>query len=271
MLAGTNSPYTVSPFPAGNPVAGFTPVPDALKWDSKSKEYSPVKGLQSQDFSFMLTNVWTNEVTIRSAHTSCGCTVAQLPSTPWILKPNEGGELKGSVNLAGKFGSITKSVTLDTSVGPQVVAIRVNIPTPDVAAMREGDRSRNLQVASADRQAVFRGDCASCHVSPTVGKLGADLYDKACGICHEGPTRASMVPDLHKLNKPTNHDYWTAWISQGKAGSLMPAFALASGGILDQKQINSIADYLTSAAFTNAPAKPATAVLPPPTGNKPTL
>ena len=260
LAPGTNgaaaSPYTVSSAPVGIVPSGWVNYPAAIQWDSKWKEFNPAPGTQSLPFSFLLTNVWTNAVTIRSAQTSCGCTVAQLPSTPWVLKPGEGGELKGTVNLAGKFGSITKSVTLQSDVGSLVVSVHINIPTPDPTAMREGQRSRNLQVAAADRQAVFRGDCATCHVSPTVGKLGKELYASACGVCHEGPNRASMVPDLHKPKVPTGHDYWTAWVNDGKAGSLMPAFARASGGILDTNQVTSLVAFLESPEFasaTNAP------------------
>ena len=262
----STAPYTVSSAPVGIVPSGWVNYPAAIQWDSKLKEFSPAAGTQSLPFSFFLTNVWTNAVTIRSAQTSCGCTVAQLPSTPWILKPGEGGELKGTVNLAGKFGTITKSVTLQSDVGSLVVSVRINLPTPDPTAMREGQRSRNLQVAAADRQAVFRGDCATCHVSPTIGKVGKDLYTAACGVCHEGPSRASMVPDLHKPKGPTGHDYWTAWVKDGKAGTLMPAFALTSGGILDTNQITSLVAFLDSPEFANATNAPihASAVIPPP-------
>jgi dTMP kinase len=122
--------------------------------------------------------------------------------------------------------------------------VRINIPSPDASSRNMGDRSRNLQVAAADRQAVFRGDCATCHVTPTVGKTGKALFDSACGICHEGPTRASMVPDLRALTKPTDHAYWTQWITSGREGSLMPAFALNKQRHSTDDQIKSLADYL---------------------------
>jgi mono/diheme cytochrome c family protein len=79
-----------------------------------------------------------------------------------------------------------------------------------------------------------------------VGKLGKDLYDKACGICHDAEHRATMVPNLHALNHDTNLDFWKTWASQGKLGSLMPAFAAAEGGPLDDAQIKSLAQYLAS-------------------------
>ena len=102
-----------------------------------------------------------------------------------------------------------------------------------------------MQLAMADRQAVFKNDCASCHVAPAVGKKGEQLFAAACSICHEAPHRATMVPDLHALKFTPTKDYWHNWISNGKPGSLMPAFAQAQGGPLTDEQIESLAEYLT--------------------------
>ena len=55
-----------------------------------------------------------------------------------------------------------------------------------------------------------------------------------------------MVADLHALNHDTNLDFWKTWTSQGKPGSLMPAFAASEGGPLNDAQINSLAQYLAS-------------------------
>ncbi len=83
------------------------------------------------------------------------------------------------------------------------------------------NRAKNQGLAKADRQAVFKGECAKCHAEPTKGKIGRELYAVACGICHEAEHRASMVPDLKALNKPTSRDYWLQWIAHGKADTLM--------------------------------------------------
>jgi cytochrome c553 len=48
------------------------------------------------------------------------------------------------------------------------------------------------------------------------------------------------------------------WIRNGKPNSLMPAFDLKQGGILDEDQMASLADHLDSAAFkTGRSATPA--------------
>ena len=43
-------------------------------------------------------------------------------------------------------------------------------------------------IAKADRQAIFKADCATCHAKPGEGKYGKALYDAVCAICHEANT-----------------------------------------------------------------------------------
>jgi len=56
-----------------------------------------------------------------------------------------------------------------------------------------------------------------------------------------------MVPDLHDLKVPTNREFWQTWITFGKPGTLMPAFAATQGGVFNDTQIISLANYLNSA------------------------
>jgi len=55
-----------------------------------------------------------------------------------------------------------------------------------------------------------------------------------------------MVPDLSKLKMATNREFWRNWITYGKPGSLMPAFAASQGGPLTDMQIASLAAYLNA-------------------------
>lgn len=249
---GTAVPNSFAPAP-GLPGALVPPPPgamqvventNALAWSTRSQQYQAKSGETEAKFQFALTNVSKEVVTIAGVHTSCGCTVAQLPSQPWVLKPGDHGEIGVTVDLRGKAGNIIKTATVTSSVGMIQLMVQIAIPRPDPRSMTALDRTRNLQVAQADRQAVFRGDCASCHVVPAIGKLGKDLYVAACGVCHEGEHRASMVPNLRALNKPTDAAYWTQWVNGGREGSLMPAFAVQQGGILSPYQVKSLVDYL---------------------------
>ena len=198
------------------------------------------------------TSITTNNVTkpvpvaILDVHPSCGCTTAQLPPLPWIIAPGTNGQIGLTVNLAGKTGMQIKTVNVKTDKGFKRLDLKVTILPPVVPTQSAADRARALEMAKADRQAVFRGDCASCHVKPGAGKYGKPLYDAVCAICHESKTRASMVSDLHNIKTPTNVDFWQTWIAHGKADSLMPAFSTADGGPFSEIQIASIASYLNA-------------------------
>jgi mono/diheme cytochrome c family protein len=190
-----------------------------------------------------VTNVTSTNVTINWVRPSCGCTVAKLPPTPWTLKPGEGGNIDFNLDIRGKHGTLAKYVSVDTSAGQKLLLIKAIIPQRVVNAAMDG-RMKNMQLAMQDRQVVFRGDCASCHAAPTVGKTGEALYTAACAICHDAPHRASMVPDLRALKKATDEEYWSFWIANGKPGTLMPGFAKAHGGPLDENQIRSLAEFM---------------------------
>ncbi len=235
------------------------PLPDGvLAFDALMKAVDVVEGEEFAKFTFSFTNVTANIVTVLDVHPSCGCTTAELPPRPWQLVPGTNGTVKLSVNLAGKMGTLFKTVTFITDKGKRDLSIRINITPAPVINMTEEQKAAGIAAAKADRQAVFKGDCASCHLKNVAGKYGHELFKNACAICHEAEHRASMVPDLNKLPFPTNPEFWRTWITYGKPGSLMPAFASSQGGPLNDLQIASLAQYLAAihpTAVTNEPAK----------------
>jgi hypothetical protein len=196
------------------------------------------------------TSVTTNHVTkpvpvaILDVHPSCGCTTAQLPPLPWVIPAGSNGQFSLTVNLAGKTGTLFKTVNFKTDKGFKQLMLKITILPPVVPTQSDADRAQAMILAKSDRQAILRGDCATCHVKPGDGKYGKLLYDAVCAICHEAKDRASMVPDLHNIKTPTNLDFWQTWIAHGKAGSLMPAFSTSDGGPLSDMQITSLAQYL---------------------------
>lgn len=236
--------------------------PNILVWDSELKETTVKAGEPLAQYVFSFTNVSPSDVSITYVQTSCGCTVAQLPALPWKIATGTGGQIPVTMNLAGKNGVIFKTITVNTDKGWKMLTVKTTIQLPTATAMTMDERKRNQDLVKADRQAVFKGDCAHCHVEPVIGKMGKDLYAAACGICHEAEHRATMVPDLHALAHETNAEFWKTWAAHGKVGSLMPAFAQSDGGPLSDQQIASLVDYLVRAI----PSKPVTsAVAVPPT------
>jgi mono/diheme cytochrome c family protein len=188
-----------------------------------------------------------------NVHPSCGCTTAELPPVPWIIPAGASGQIKLSVNLAGKFGTIFKTAKVTTDKGNKDLMLRITILPPVTVKLTDAQRMAGQMAAKADRQAVFRGDCASCHAKNLDGKYGMQLYNAVCGVCHEAENRATMVPDLGKLTAPTSQEFWRTWITYGKPGSLMPAFATSQGGPLTDMQISSLAVYLNTLHPTRTP------------------
>jgi mono/diheme cytochrome c family protein len=230
----------------------------ALKWDSEQKEYTSKRGEMEARFTFWLTNITSSEVSINAVRTSCGCTVAKLPSTPWVVPAAGGGPIDVTVNLAGKSGTITKAVTVESSAGTKSLLVKVNIEGGQPVAgqsfgqstMGDAERLKNMQRALGDRQVVFKDQkCAECHAEKGLSAMsdGRQIYNSACGVCHESHIRASMVPDLKTLTHPTDAEYWRNWINYGRAGSMMPAFAQAEGGPLSESQVNALVTFLGQA------------------------
>ena len=229
-------------------------MPDnVLAWDAVLKSTNAAADQPQALFTFNLTNISPDKVAIVNVHPSCGCTTAQLPPMPWVLAPGMDGQISLTVNLAGKSGTLLKTVAVTSDKGTKMLSLQINILPPVIPTMTEEGRARGLAMAKADRQAVFKNDCATCHVKPAEGKYGKALFDAACGICHEGEHRASMVPDLRTLKTPTNEQFWQVWITHGKPGSLMPAFAISEGGPLSDMQIASLAAYLNATIPSHVP------------------
>ena len=105
------------------------PAAGALKCDADLKEYALKPGETSAAFTFVVTNVSNAEGAINRLHTSCGCTVAQLPTTPYKLQPGANVAINVAMDLRGKSGVITKTVTVESTAEAKVLLVRANIPT----------------------------------------------------------------------------------------------------------------------------------------------
>jgi mono/diheme cytochrome c family protein len=238
---------TVAQMPSHSPAAAQNlPTGPLLVFDSDTKQYDASPGEAAAPFVFNLTNVWTNEIVIDRVQASCGCTTASMPAVPWHIPPSGGGQVHAQVNLAGKMGLITKTLTFRTSVGPRIAYLKVNIPAAPASGgtLSQSERKAAMARAAADPRAIFQGDCVKCHVEKGRNALGEDLYAADCGICHESSHRQSVVPDLHALKQVTDLEYWKAIITLGKPHGMMPGFGAAQGGPLSDAQVISLATYL---------------------------
>jgi mono/diheme cytochrome c family protein len=166
--------------------------------------------------------------------------------------------------IPGQPSPLLKTVKVSTDKGSVTLVLRVNLLPPVIPMLTDEERARDLAAATVYRQAVLRGDCAKCHVKNVTGKYGLPLYQAVCAICHDATNRAAVVPDLHTLKTPTNAEFWHTWITSGKPGSLMPAFATAQGGPLNDMQIATLVSYLNATIPSHVPAPPVTNTPQPP-------
>jgi len=254
-------PPNSTPIAASKPVfvpdttRSAQPLPNGLlAWDSLMKGTDVVSGLDFARFAFSFTNISDKSITILDVHPSCGCTTAEMPPVPWTLPAGTSGQIKIKVNLAGKSGTVFKSVKVTTDQGNKQLMLKITIETPPPVKLTDAQIQQGIMMSKADRQAVFKGDCASCHVKNVNGRYGQDLFNNICAVCHAAQNQATMVPDLSKLKVATNQEFWRTWITLGKPGSLMPAFATAQGGPLSDMQIASLAAYLNAVYPSKVPS-----------------
>lgn len=273
-LTGRKAGGSEQKFPADSPApipqagAPLTPM-SQLAWEVDRKQMLAKEGQTTAEFTFGVTNISDSEVVIDHVTASCSCTVAKLPSQPWHLAPGTNSKLEVTVDLKGKVGEFEKTLTVffaGKDVQPKF--LRVAVKMPDRKIMRQ----TNMKLAQADRQAVFKNDCAKCHAEPAKTKSGMALYHDICGICHEAKPRASMVPELRLLPHPTDYTFWKTMIANGKPGTLMPAFAASQGGPLTDEQIDALAKEIEAAfPYSRFGGHPPQAVAMPPSPDTPVL
>jgi len=220
-----------------------------LAWDAMEKTITVQRGDKAADFQFVVKNTSDRPVQILEIRTSCGCTVAEMPKSPWVLEPGGNGSFRATVDIRGRRGRFAKTMMVASDAGAQVLGVVVEIPAAPILS-----RGENQELALADRQAVFHGACYSCHVDPIGGKQGALLYQAACTICHEAEPRATMVPDLMMAREKRDADYWRTWIAEGREKTLMPAFSEKHGGPLGDAQVESLVQYALK-QFPTEPTK----------------
>ncbi len=257
--AGRQTPHQVpiplrpadpEPPPAQQAKSRRQPYPKdtTLTWDATFKEFYSKPKAKKGELFFHVANHSKNPVTITQIRPGCGCTLTKHPKLPWTLQPGDGDRINLSIDLKGKHGTLTKSVSVFSSAGRKDLLFKVHIPSrAATSGMAMSERLKNMQIAAKDRQAIFKSNCKKCHYDPALNQQGEDLFVAACGICHETPHQATMVPNLSIAQKGVrrNEAYWTLWITHGKPGTLMPAFHQGQGGPLTSEQIKDLAAYLT--------------------------
>jgi hypothetical protein len=115
--------------PAPSPLSSAdTMAPGILSWDARVKKYTAQPGERIVPFTFSLTNISSESLVIYATETTCGCTVAKLPSTPWVLAPGAGGKIDVTMDLKGRQGLLARDVIVFTAKGNAKVSVEVTLP-----------------------------------------------------------------------------------------------------------------------------------------------
>src|SRR4051812_21167002 len=110
--------------------------PHPIAWDAMTKILVAKAGDETAEVRVTATNTAKEPIEIVQIRPSCGCTVAQMPSTPWILAPGAKGSFTATVDLKGKQGTFTKALYVNTAPGTQMLEVTISIPD-NPAALRE--------------------------------------------------------------------------------------------------------------------------------------
>ena len=109
-------------------VVSSVPLPNGiLAFDDEMKQTTVHEGEKEAHFVFKISNASQKPLTIEKVETSCGCTVAQLPQTPWTLKPHEKGDIRVTMNVLGLTGKSTRDVSVFTSQGHKVLKVEASM------------------------------------------------------------------------------------------------------------------------------------------------
>jgi hypothetical protein len=108
--------------------SGDNLAPNILAWSSLSEEYHAKPGELLAPFTFALTNVSSGPVTIYDTSTTCDCTVAKLPSTPWKLPSGGYGEIHATIDLSKKTDTVTNQIIVFTSRGNRRLFVKAYLP-----------------------------------------------------------------------------------------------------------------------------------------------
>src|SRR5688572_26181830 len=95
-----------TPAPAAK---GGSRPPNPLVWDAMEKSLVAKRGDTEVGFQFSVTNTGAQPVQILEVRTSCGCTVAELPPTPWVLEAGGKGSFRATVDIRGRHGHFAKT------------------------------------------------------------------------------------------------------------------------------------------------------------------
>jgi Protein of unknown function (DUF1573)/Cytochrome C oxidase, cbb3-type, subunit III len=192
-------------------------------------------------------------LSIKKVSSSCGCTIAKLKNSH--LKAGASTVLSIEMDTRLKLGPIQKTIDIDSN---DPLHPRLSVKLIAQVHPTEKQKTHGGMLKVADRLALFKGTCKTCHVDKGVGKTGQELFIADCGMCHGVDAKGGVSPGLLTLDweKPATVAYARGIIANGSPNN--PAMAPFSkkfhGGPLSEDQIDSLVNFLQyQASLTHTP------------------
>lgn len=140
-----------------------------LTWEKTEVELHPKIGDKEAVAQFKYENKGDKPIKIKSARSSCGCTVASLKKDE--VAPGEKGEITATFNIGGRTGLQQKSVTVETDDADQPslnLLLKVVIPSevemqPQFVYWKTGEepKAKTIKVKAGEGVKVTKLDVTS--------------------------------------------------------------------------------------------------------------
>lgn len=231
---------------------GFAQDISAPKIDFPEKDFDLGKVEEGVELrhTFKISNLGSKLLLIKSAFSTCGCTVPHLKKKE--IKPGETVDLEVMMDTSMKQGKVDKQIEIHS-----------NDPTNPVATLhiKADVKGAHADLGEDKTAKIFSGRCAACHVQKGIGKSGEELFFADCAMCHG--FRGGGIPGVAPPLVPADYhnqefsDYRKRIVSFGsKTHRSMPGYLDRAGGPLTEKEIDSLIDYLRRKSDLETGKKP---------------
>jgi hypothetical protein len=192
-------------------------------------DFGSVSNVNKVEHVFEVSNAGDKDLIIEKFVTSSGTVTAV--ASPSLLTPGDKGSIRVAVDLRGKSGIYTKTIdvyTNDPAIPFRTLSVKFSVPN-------------RIPIGHYNADEIFAENCRACHVDKGKEKKGWDLFKADCFMCHN----AGKDISLSVMSRKPKREVLKA-IKEGVPNSLMPGFDLKNGGPLNEVQIKSIIELITS-------------------------
>lgn len=112
------APTTVT----ANAVPTESAKPTNMSFTKEEYDFGTIAEGPAAEYEFTFTNKGTSPVIINNVQASCGCTTPSWPKDP--ILPGKSGSIKASYATTGRPGPFTKTITVLSNTGSNVLTIR---------------------------------------------------------------------------------------------------------------------------------------------------